>query len=94
MTALDLSQAASIAEAVDSCPGVVRRSPSTGTYGVRRRVDGVRRDEQGRIEICIVASPFGRLPELASGVRDAVRTVLAAPVDILIEDIEVRADAY
>ena len=84
-----------VAEAVDACPAVVRRSGGAGTevatYLRGRRVEGVRTSE-GRLEVHIVAAAGTPLRQLADEIRAALGGVApGVPVDVVIADLASEA---
>ena len=84
-----------VAEAVDACPSVVRRSAGRGvevaTYLPGRRIEGIRWDED-RVEVHVEARFGARLPAVADEVRSAVAShVGGKAVDVVIADVDVEA---
>jgi uncharacterized alkaline shock family protein YloU len=83
-----------VADAVDSCPAVVRRSAGraveVATYLPGHRVEGVRAGD-GRIEVHVEVCYGSHLPSVADEIRSAVaaRTGID-PVDVVIADVDLE----
>lgn len=91
-----VAPAEAVADAVVSCPGVVRMATGSpvevATYLPGRRVHGVRIGD-GVVEVHIVARPGTVLPELADTVRRTVATVIPAKaVDVFVDDLEIEPE--
>lgn len=81
-----------IADAVDRCPSVVRRSAGRGTevatYLRGRRVEGIR-CRNDRVEVHVEAGYASHLPSVAEEVRSAIAEhVAGAGIDVVIADID------
>ena len=83
-----------IAEAVDACPSVVRRSAGRGievaTYLRGRRVEGIRA-EDGRVEVHVEVRYGSRLPAVADEIRAAIAAhVGGSVIDVVIADVAIE----
>ncbi|WP_182358585.1 Asp23/Gls24 family envelope stress response protein [Tomitella gaofuii] len=85
-----------IAAAAHAVPGVVGLDGGAfnevATYLPGRRVPGVRLDDEGRVEVHIIAAYYSDVCAVADAVRDAVTPLAAAPVDVIVEDLEAPTD--
>jgi uncharacterized alkaline shock family protein YloU len=91
---LEPATAEDIARAVSDCPSVARLSPGVmgevATYLAGRRVVGVRLREA--IEVHVVARYGVTVEHLATEVRAAVAALVALPVDVYVDDVDVELE--
>ncbi|GAA4824981.1 hypothetical protein [Tomitella cavernea] len=52
----------------------------------------MRLTDEGRVEVHIIAAYYSDVCAVADAVRDAVTPLVAAPVDVIVEDLEAPTD--
>jgi hypothetical protein len=87
-----------LAKRVDECPCVLRRSAgkfgTVATYLPGRRIDGVRFDEHGALEVHVILHWGCDIEAVRQDVFDAIRSIWPiGDVQLFIDDIDLPPDS-